>query len=120
MMDRIRRFARSPSRVRANAVLGGLVVTLILVYALTGSAAVIAVWAAVIAATGLLLLHDGAGAVANVASILAGRPIALTARGRELVDLGAIGEQTRQQFRVLFAGAVGLAVLGIVLALVSS
>jgi hypothetical protein len=113
----IRSFVREPSRVRAYVVLGVLVVASPVIFELLdGSVVLLALWLVAVGATLLLLLHDGAGAVANTISIVVGRPVALTARSRERMDLERIAPETRRQLRVALLAMMALAVLGLVLA----
>jgi UDP-N-acetylmuramyl pentapeptide phosphotransferase/UDP-N-acetylglucosamine-1-phosphate transferase len=93
------------------------VVGLPVIELLDGSVVLLALWVVAIGATGSLLLHDGAGGMANAISILVGRPIALTARGREKIELGSISPETRRQLRVAFLAMMALAMIGLVLAL---
>jgi hypothetical protein len=97
--------------------LGVFVVGVPVIEMLDGSVVLLALWVVAVGATGSLLLHDGAGGVANAISILVGRPVALTARSREKINLGSINPETRRQVRVAFLAMMALAILGLVLAL---
>jgi hypothetical protein len=115
-MATMRSFARTPSRARANVVLGVFVVALVATELLDGGVVLLALWVVALAVTASLLLHDGAGGVANTISILVGRPVALTASSRERIELETIAPNTRRQFRVAFLGMVALVIVGFVLA----
>jgi hypothetical protein len=96
--------------------LGVFVVGVPVIAMLDGGVVLLALWVVAIGATGSLLLHNGAGGVANAVSILVGRPVALTARSREKIDLASISPDTRRQLRAAVLAMVALAVLGLVLA----
>jgi hypothetical protein len=73
---------KTPSRARTRLVVGALLAGMVAIVILTGNVAALLGWGAVMLATTLLLLDDSTGSVTNNASILSGRPVAPTARGR--------------------------------------
>jgi hypothetical protein len=75
----------------------------------------LAAWVVVVVAVTLLLLHDGLGPVTNSASVLTGRPIALTARGRELAAAADITPEQRRQSRLMALTALGIVVVAFLL-----
>jgi hypothetical protein len=90
-------FLRTPTRQRAAVVVG---VEFGLVFAalwLLGNA-----WAQLMlflmCTTAVLLLHVRDGVVLNLVSVMARRPVALTRRGRSLIDVRHVAPQTRKNY----------------------
>jgi hypothetical protein len=113
----LRSFLTTPSRARTHVVAGGHFVGVIVINVLVFAGPV--TWGlvtAVAVATTLLivisafvLVVDSTGAVTNPASVLARRPIALTARSREQISLDHITPERRRRMWVGFR--IGLTVV---------
>ncbi len=78
------------------------------------------VWMIVSAGIAGLMFHDGTGAATNTASILAGRPIAVTSHGREQITLSHITAQRRREFRLAVVVVLAIVLVGAVLVVVST
>jgi hypothetical protein len=91
-------FITTPSRTRANLVLAALVAGSVALDRLTAGPVASAVFVLVVLAVVALLRHDGSGSVSNTASLVVGRPIALTARGRAELSVDHL---TAEQSRLL-------------------
>ena len=90
---------RAPRNLRANLLLLGVFTGLVAIGELTDDPLPLALG---VAASGVMLAlvrHEHAGAVTNTASVLAGRPIALTARGRARVRVDHVPPEARRLVR---------------------
>ena len=114
----MRRFLTTPTRARAGAVTAAILVGVLVTIALTDDAtAPMVAWIVLTVGVLLFLLHDGMGPVTNMASVLAGRPIALTKRGRDTVGLDQLAPELRRLTQTIFGMLVVVLVLGTVGAL---
>ena len=95
-------FLGTPSRARTRLVVGGLIAGILLIELFTESVVPLLIWGALLLGVGLLMLDDSTGAMTNNASILAGRPIAVTARGRKHVTVHHITPEKRRERWLLF------------------
>jgi hypothetical protein len=93
-------FITTPSRTRANLVLVGLVAGSIALERVTTGPVASAISVLVILAVVSLLRYDGTGAVSNTASLVVGRPIALTARGRAGLSVDHLTAEQRRLLRL--------------------
>jgi len=107
---------RAPRNLRANLLLLGVFTGLVAISELSDDPLPLA---AGVAASGVMLTlvrHEHAGAVTNTASVLAGRPIALTARGRARVRVDHVPPEARRLVRqmtlllLVIVAAVGVRV----------
>jgi hypothetical protein len=90
---------RSPRNLRANLLLLGVIVTAVAIERLAGGPLLLALWLAASCVTLALVRHESGGAVTNTASVLAGRPIALTARGRVRMRVDHVPPEARRLLR---------------------
>jgi hypothetical protein len=121
----VRTFLTTPSRARTQLVHGGhlIGITLINLSLLTDAGgrglvwAALAVTAVLLGASALILSVDANGAVTNPVSLVAGRPIALSSRGRERISLDRITPEQRRTMRLVLAVAVmGMLFLAVMVA----
>jgi hypothetical protein len=111
-------FVATPSRARTRLTAGGLIAGILVLALVTKSVLPLVIWGAVILGVGFLMLDDSTAAVTNSASILAGRPIAPTARGRKRITLDHITPERRRQSWLSFLTMLGIVVFAGVLAIV--
>lgn len=105
----IQMFLSRPTRARLFSVLGAEVALGLL---LSWSGVLpLSITLCVFVLTALSLLEDGSGSIRNLASVIAGRPIAITRRGRKLVDLNDLTPGQRREAVVFVAALVMLAVV---------
>ena len=90
---------RSPRNLRANLLLLGVIVAAVAIDRLAGGPLPLALWVAASGLTLALVRHESGGAVTNTASVLAGRPIALTARGRARIRVDHVPPEARRLLR---------------------
>ncbi len=108
-------FLSGPSRARSQVVLGLLIAGALLLQ-LVDSVVPLLVWAVLSAGVVLLMLHpDHEDGAVNIISILAGRPIALTARARQRMTLHHIRPEQRRLIRLLGLVPLAFIVVAIVL-----
>lgn len=113
-------FLTTPSTARSRIVIGVLIAGGLLLQPVDSGVPVL-LWTVLLAGFGLLMLHpDHEDGAVNAVSVLAGRPIALTARARERMTLHHIIPEQRRLIRM--AGLVPLAfiVVAIVLGVADS
>jgi hypothetical protein len=116
----MREFLTTPSRARANAAIIALVVAGMVISAVTENLIPLSLWGLATLWVALFLLHDGTGGVANNASILAGRPIAFTARSRARVSLSHVTPELQRLSRRMAGGAAFVMVLAFVVVALNS
>jgi hypothetical protein len=83
-------------------VVGGLIAGILLIELLTESVVPLLILGALLLGIGILMLDDSTGAITNNASILAGRPVAVTARGRKQITVHHITPEIRRERWLLF------------------
>lgn len=108
-------FVTTPSRPRTRLVLGVLLAGMVAVVVLTQSVVALLGWGAVMFATTLLLLDDSTGSVTNNASILSGRPVAPTARGRGRIRVDHVTPEKRREVWLTLVPVVAIVALTVVL-----
>jgi hypothetical protein len=106
----------TPSGLRTRVVVAGLVAVALALIVLVDSVVPLVVWGGVMFASTMLLLDDSTGRVTNNASILAGRPIAPTARGREPISLDHLTREQRRDAWILFPTLIAILLVAAVAA----
>ncbi|HEV2999722.1 MAG TPA: hypothetical protein VGW75_03195 [Solirubrobacteraceae bacterium] len=105
----------TPSRARSVAAWAAIAISLLAIVVSSRDSRPLVIWGAVVLPLTVLMLHERDGAIMNFASMVSGRPIALTARGRRLIELDSVTSHERRVFRVVGLMVVTFVLLGIVL-----
>ena len=111
----MRGFVTTPSRARSGVTVLALFVAAVVIRLVTDDLVPWLVWFVLALSVAFLMLHNGVGAVANTASIIAGRPIALTARARAQMALHDVSDDARRQLRIGVLGLLALLLTAFVL-----